>query len=183
MENITSVSAHLNLRNQTLLILPVKKSPSKQRPIFSSNKNTVLLQTALATATNISGKLHSETLLLFDSGSQRTYISTELREKLELPTVTQERILIKTFGQSDFSAPAVDIVVVKIKKGNTERFVEAICMSVICSELLNQNIAFASQNYAHLNGLELAHCSKNSVKKVDMLVGLDYTAHLLLAKV
>ena len=48
---------------------------------FSSNKNTVLLQTALATATNISGKLHSERLLLFDSGSQRTYISTELRKK------------------------------------------------------------------------------------------------------
>ena len=69
---------------------------------FSSNKNTVLLQTALATATNISGKLHSETLLLFGSGSQRTYISTELREKLKLPAVRQERILIKTFGQSDF---------------------------------------------------------------------------------
>ena len=141
---------------------------------FSSNKNTVLLQTALATTTNIFGKLHSETLVLFDSRSQRTYISTELREKLKLLAVTQERILIKTFGKLDFSAQAVDIVVIKIKKGNTERFVEAICMSVICSELLKQNIPFASQNYAHLNGLELADCSKNSVKKVDMLVGLDY---------
>ena len=71
---------------------------------FSSNKNTVLLQTALATATNTSGNLHSETLLLFDSGSQRTYISTELREKLKLPAVRQKTILIKTFGQSAFSA-------------------------------------------------------------------------------
>ena len=43
---------------------------------FSSNKNTVLLQTAFATATNISGKLHSEILSLFDNGSQRTHIST-----------------------------------------------------------------------------------------------------------
>ena len=34
MENITSVSVHLNLRNQTLLILPVKTIPSKQRPII-----------------------------------------------------------------------------------------------------------------------------------------------------
>ena len=136
---------------------------------FSNNKNT-----ALAIGTNISGKLHSETLLLFDSGSQRTYIFIELREKLKLLAVRQERILIKIFGQSDFSAQSVDIVVVKIKKGNTERFVEAIYKSVICSELLNQNITFASQNYAHLNGLELGDCSKNSVNKVDMLIGLDY---------
>ena len=70
-----------------------------------------------------------------------------------------------------FSAQTVDIVAFKIKKENTERFAEAICMSVICSELLN--ITFASQNYAHLNGLELADCSKNSVKKVDMLIDLD----------
>ena len=75
---------------------------------------------------------------------------------------------------NQISARTVDIVVVKIKKGNTERFVEAICMSVICSELLNQNITFASQNYAHLNGLELADLSTKSVKKVDMLIGLDY---------
>ena len=136
---------------------------------FSNNKNT-----ALAIGTNISGKLHSETLLLFDSGSQRTYIFIELREKLKLLAVRQERTLIKIFGQSDFSAQSVDIVVVKIKKGNTERFVEAIYKSVICSELLNQNITFASQNYAHLNGLELGDCSKNSVNKVDMLIGLDY---------
>ena len=82
----------------------------------------------MVTATNISGKLHSETLLLFDSGSERSYIYTELREKLKLPAVRQERILIKTFEQSDFSAQTVDIVVVKIKKGNTGRFVEATCM-------------------------------------------------------
>ena len=93
---------------------------------------------------------------------------------MKLSEVRQERILIKTFGEADFSTQIVDIVVDKMKKVNTERFVEAICMTVICSELLNQNITFASQNYAHLNGLELAYCSKNSVEKVDMLIELDY---------
>ena len=34
MENITSVSAHLNLRHQKLLIFPVKRIPSKQRLII-----------------------------------------------------------------------------------------------------------------------------------------------------
>ena len=84
----------------------------------------------------------------------------------------KERILIKTFGKSNFLAQTIDIIVVKIKKGNTEQTVAAICMSVICSELLNQNITFASQNYAHLNGLELADFSRNSVKKFDMFTRL-----------
>ena len=83
---------------------------------FYSNKNTVLLQTALVTATNLSGKLYSETLLLFDSGSQRTYVSTELREKLKLPAVRQERILIKTFGQSIFRHEPLLLLLLKLKK-------------------------------------------------------------------
>ena len=82
--------------------------------------------------------------MLFDSWSQRIYISTELREKLKLPAVRQEKILTKTFEKSYFSTQTVNIVVVKIKKGNTERIIAAIFVSVICSELLNQNIKFAS---------------------------------------
>ena len=171
MENITSVSADLNPRNQALLILPVKKIPSKQRPVIFPAIKTLFYYKPLWPQQQTYRKNYI--LLLFYSGSQRTYIFTDLREKLKLPAVRQERILIKTFGRSDFSAQTVDIVVVKIKKGYIERFVEAICMSVICSELLNQNITFASQNYAHLKGLELAYCSKNLVKKIDMHIGLD----------
>ena len=48
---------------------PVKKIPSMQLLIIFPAIKTVSLQTALATATKVSGKLHSETLLLFDSGS------------------------------------------------------------------------------------------------------------------
>ena len=141
---------------------------------LSTNKNSILLQTALATITSPSEELQVETRLLFDSGSQRTYISEHLRKELKLPTIRQEKILIKTFGQTDFSAKLVDIVVVKIKKGNVARFVEAICMSVICSDLLNQNTAVACENYAHLRELELADFSINSVKSVDLLIGLDF---------
>ena len=112
--------------------------------------------------------------MLFDSRSQRTYVSEHLRKQLKLPTIRQEKILIKSFGQTDFSAKLVDIVIVKVKKGNIERFVEAICMSVICSELIDQNTAVACENYDYLRGLELADTSTNSVKKVDLLIGLDF---------
>ena len=48
---------------------PVKKISSMQLLIIFPAIKTVLLQTALAIATKVSGKLHSETPLLFDSGS------------------------------------------------------------------------------------------------------------------
>ena len=47
-------------------------------------------------------------------------------------------------------------------------------MSVICSDLLNQNTAVACESYAHLRELELADSSINSVKSVDLLIGLDF---------
>ena len=100
----------------------------------------------MVTATNMSENLHSETLLLFDNGRQIPYISAELKEKLKIPAVKQKKKKI-TSGQSDFLTQTVDIVAAKIKKGNAERFVEAIYLSVICSELLNQNVTFFSQNF------------------------------------
>ena len=77
----------------------VTNSPSQEDSVeatannFSSN-NFSTLQTVLVTVTNISENLHSETLLLFDSGRQILYISTELREKLKLPAVKQEKKLL-----------------------------------------------------------------------------------------
>ena len=58
---------------------------------LSTNKNSILLQIALATITSPSEELRVETRLLFDSGSQRTYISEHLRKEIKLPTIRQEK--------------------------------------------------------------------------------------------
>ena len=102
--------------------------------------------------------------LLFDSGSQRSYISKTLREELKLPTVRTEILIIKVFGNDRFKSEKVDIVSL-ILVGN-EKFVtiKAICYPVICSELNNQNIFYAIGNYKHLQGLSLSdntHHEKN----------------------
>jgi hypothetical protein len=43
------------------------------------------------------------TRILFDSGSQRTYISEKVRNRLKLKAIRSERVIIKTFGQSEAS--------------------------------------------------------------------------------
>lgn len=50
------------------------------------------------------------TRLLFDSGSQRTYITENLRAHLRLKTVRKERVVIKTFGRNDSEVKNLDVV-------------------------------------------------------------------------
>ena len=58
MENITSVFVQLKLQNQTLLIVLIKKIPSKQRQIIFPASKTMIHYKPLGPTTNISGYLH-----------------------------------------------------------------------------------------------------------------------------
>ena len=46
---------------------------------------------------------------MFEFRSQRTFISTELKEKLNLPTLRTEKLLIKTFGSEESELKSCDI--------------------------------------------------------------------------
>ena len=68
---------------------------------------------------------------LFDSGSQRTYISLDLRNKLGLKTLRKERISIETFGNKNSNALSVDVVPPKIISEQKIVTIETICTLVI----------------------------------------------------
>ena len=59
---------------------------------FSSNQNKVLLQTAFVEDLELKNKQFVNAL--FESGTQRIYISSDLRNKLGLKTLRKERIFI-----------------------------------------------------------------------------------------
>ena len=61
---------------------------------FSSNQNNVLLQTAFVEVSDLELKNKQFASALFDSGSQRIYISSDLRNKLGLKALRKESILI-----------------------------------------------------------------------------------------
>ena len=63
-----------------------------------SGRNTVLLQTAHAevSAPGIGGKTEN-IRIIFDSGSQKTYIHERIKRSLNLKAVGKDRLLIKTF--------------------------------------------------------------------------------------
>ena len=58
----------------------------------------VALQTALA---RVEGKEKSRVRVLYDSGSQKTFISAKFVNKLDLKPLREEMLAIKKFGESE----------------------------------------------------------------------------------
>ena len=74
------------------------------------------------------------TRLLFDSGSQRSYISAKARDTLQLKTLWTEKVIIKTFGPgNDSKIQKLDVIQVNIKDKFENRFtlIEALCVLTI----------------------------------------------------
>ena len=63
-------------------------------------ENVILLQTAIAVS-NLPNTKPDSSVILFDTGSQRSFILTELRKNLNLPTIQKESVYIKVFGKSE----------------------------------------------------------------------------------
>ena len=77
-------------------------STSSQTTLQISNSSTtIILQTAKATVLNPDENHSTETRLLFDSCSQRTYCTDDLKRKLNLKKVRTEVILLKHFASDE----------------------------------------------------------------------------------
>ena len=144
----------------------------------AENSQNILLQTAVGMVSHTNGG--GSTLparLLFDGGSQRTYVRDEITKKLSLPKVRTERVIIKTFGEEKAAAKELDVVRLKVesKFGLEDVYVEALSVPFICSPLKDQNIKAAVSHYDHLKGLPLADVvNDNTNLQVDILIGMDY---------
>ncbi|XP_066929853.1 uncharacterized protein [Clytia hemisphaerica] len=138
--------------------------------VAGSKNNNVFLQTATAT---VSSKTKEQKMrILFDLGSQITYITPKAAERLELnePIATKD-ICIKSFNDNSTNK-TLNVFEVTVKGKNCEIPVTALC-NEICHPLKNQNIEsvyeipeFASLDFADSN-------PKNSPLVVDMLIGAD----------
>ena len=123
----------------------------------------------LANTTYQYANLHQQTpqeqigrRILFDSGSQRSYISDKVRHALQLKAIRVEKVVIKTFGQVENSeVKELDVVQLKIKNKGDARFtfVESLRLPTICSPLTNQPLSSAHElpEFAGLKFADFAH--------------------------
>ena len=142
---------------------------------MSARKNSVLLQTACAQVSSTNESTVKIARLLFDSGSQLSYISPKTQKELKLPSLEKQKVSIKVFGSIE-SIKDLDVVkfAVKSRDNNMSVYVTAL-VSDICQPVEEQKIDVAQQKYAHLRGLQLADNNpRNLPLEIDILIGADH---------
>ena len=137
----------------------------------SETKGHVLLQTATALATNQDGSKSTRVKILFDCGSQRSYLTDSLKSRLSLKPTRTETLQLNTFGERNFRKQKCDVVTLHLESCNDETVdVSVLSFPAICSPLPTKVDA---SSYPHLQGLQLADCS-DSQDSTDVLIGSDY---------
>lgn len=122
--------------------------------------------------TNISLKVR----LIFDGGSQKSYISERARGLLNLEASREQSLLIATFGTSKGRPKVCPVVSVDMcLKGQDSMSLSLYVMPTICEPLVGQPVSAYIKQQPHLQGLELADSSNTKASmQVDILIGSDY---------
>ena len=82
--------------------VPTEETKITTTTVGSKAKGTVLLQTAKAMAFNEDNSKSTQVLILFDNGSQRSYVTSNLKSRLNLNPIKTETLHLNTFGGSTF---------------------------------------------------------------------------------
>ena len=147
--------------------------------LYVETKNSVLLQTAKGyiSAPNDSANM-ALARLLFDGGSECSFVLTRLKDALALPVIGQETLIIKTFGSDQGTLQTCDIVqfCVRSPYNDLNIYVNVYVTPVVCAALRNQAIEFAASSYAHLASLPLADFPVEGEEdlSIDILIGSNY---------
>ncbi len=139
----------------------------------------VLLQTATAYVSSKNTSRPVKAKILFDSGSQRSYITNAMATKLKLQPLNTETLNLNTFGNDNFIKKKCDLVTFDILGNGDTTCIQALSYPNICSPLnsqVNVNV------YSHLEDLELADADNDS-GRIDILIGSDYYWDLVTGEV
>ena len=159
-------------QNSTLVTqsTEVSQLPQSTTTASSGSKGTVLLQTASAIARNEDSTKSTRVKILFDNGSQRSYVTDNLKSRLGLKSTKKEMLHLNTFGEKTFRKQKCDVLTLFLEdvKEETSR-VCVFSFPTICSPLPSR---VEANNYPHLHGLKLADYS-DSKHSIDVLIGSD----------
>ena len=138
----------------------------------------VLLQTARALASNDTGSKSVNVRILFDTGSQRSYVTDSLVRQLNLKPQKREKLQLNTFGEPGFKGRNCDIVNIQLQKASGREWfkLQALRFPTICSSLPN---SISLERFPSLLKLDLADPPSSSPEGIDVLIGSDYYWNLV----
>ena len=149
---------------------PTSSSESHQMNLTVRSEVSVLMQTAQVMVSSGRGESVPITVL-FDTGSDRTYVSQRLVSKLQPPFVRAEPLRYGTFGAEKLSVSQMrNIYHLSLQGTSSVESVEAVCVPVICAPLYSTQVT--TELLTDLGLQNMQFCSTGS-GQVDLLIGLD----------
>ena len=141
--------------------------------LYLEASRMVLLQTAVAEVYHPTNQTKRRSIrIAMDSGSQRSYLTTKVKQDLRLEAVSTQRLSIAAFGSRRTPAKPCNVVNLTIRtRFGPDLEVSLFMVPHICDPLSARPV---STGYQHLSGLNLAdHCSESEIVEVDLLIGSD----------
>eukprot|EP00795_Rhopilema_esculentum_P005588 gene5588-biopygen573 len=156
------------------LVMEEKRGvPALQTTVNSASdeRKNVLLQTAQTYGFGADRSEKQLVNILFDSGSQRSYISEETVKKLGLKVEKTETVYLNTFGSNKYEKKSCDRVTVNLEVGD-----EILTLTVLSSPhlCLPLSTPIDVSCYPHLQGLQLADSYATCEKRIELVIGVDY---------
>ena len=91
----------------------------------------------------LQGQHHIQLRLIFDPGSQRSYVSTRLRNALQLPTINQDTLVINKFGSETGQIQSRDLVQICVQGMTSETY-----LYILRVDTCDQSVDESSENRA-----------------------------------
>ena len=139
----------------------------------SAPDERVALQTALA---RVKGRRESRMRVLFDTGSQKTFISAKAVDRLALKPLREESLGIKTFGKSEPEVKMREVYELELEPLHNGKSVtvEAFLVDEI-STISNVHVEEIKKNYQHLCDIYFSDVSRSEdLLEIDILIGANY---------
>ena len=117
-----------------------------------------------------------EVRAILDTGSQRSYVTTRVKEAIRARKSHSESMVIKTFGSECGEKRVCEIIQLRVATNDGGSLVlPVVVVPHICNPVRTCSIYTSSGAYEHLSGLELADPGVDgSDLETDLLIGSDH---------
>ena len=167
--------------------LHARKDPSPAKPTAPQAVDSMQNSTNITSCTNslglghtssaalhtaraiVNGNEGSEVRVLFDSGSQKTFVTAEVVERAKIRVARKEILGIRAFGSAECERKLRDVVELDLRaiKGGRRIKVEAYVVGQI-SEVANCHVEQVKKFYPHLTSIAFSDTSNDDLLKVDI---------------
>ena len=146
--------------------------------IDHSTKNSLLktAQALIPPLWNVKFKQIAKCIVFYGC-SQKSFITKQLKEQLDLKVLKAAQIFIKTFVSSEPTFQNLEVVEIKIAnvENSNDKIINALVVALICTSLSGQCVSTAKSQYDHLKYLKLSNSSGSKFNcNADILIGANY---------